>query len=155
MSNSLRVAHLSWAIWANRSQLLIWFERMSDEQMSEWANERWAKEWMSEWANERWANERIPSPGKYEQCTSYLIVEPNKNLYYCLVHCLKGIEVLQGFRDTTRCSSQYYTKIRKAWTNSCSISYPRFTFFPYYVHCDKSIWRSGSILCYSWEYYQL
>ena len=36
LSNSLTVAHLSWAIWANRSQLLIWFER--SEWMSEWAN---------------------------------------------------------------------------------------------------------------------
>ena len=38
LSDSLTVAHLSWAIWANRSQSLIWFERneqMSDEQMSE------------------------------------------------------------------------------------------------------------------------
>ena len=41
------VAHLSWAIWANRSQSLIWFER---------------NEQMSKWANERWANEQIPSP---------------------------------------------------------------------------------------------
>ena len=34
LSDSLTVAHLSWAIWANRSQSLIWFERserMSDE----------------------------------------------------------------------------------------------------------------------------
>ena len=48
MSNSLTVAHLSWSILANRSQLLIWFE---------------LNEWMSKWTNERWVNERIPSPG--------------------------------------------------------------------------------------------
>ena len=36
LSNLLTVAYLSWAIWANCSQSLIWFER--------------------------WANERIPSP---------------------------------------------------------------------------------------------
>ena len=38
LSALLKVAHLSWVIWANRSQSLIWFERserMSDEQMSE------------------------------------------------------------------------------------------------------------------------
>ena len=39
--DSLTVPHLSCAIWANRSQSLIWFER--SEQMSKWA--------MSEWAN--------------------------------------------------------------------------------------------------------
>ena len=39
MNNSLTVAHLSWASWANPSQSLIWFER-----------------------NERWAKEQIPSP---------------------------------------------------------------------------------------------
>ena len=36
-SDSLTVAHLSWAIWANHSQWLIWFkqkEQMSDERMS-------------------------------------------------------------------------------------------------------------------------
>ena len=38
LSNSLTVAHLSWAIWANRSQLLIWSER--SEGMSRWANKR-------------------------------------------------------------------------------------------------------------------
>ena len=36
LSDSLTVAHLSWAIWANRSQLLIWSE--GSEQMSKWAN---------------------------------------------------------------------------------------------------------------------
>ena len=38
LSDSLTFAHLSLAIWANRSQSLIWFdrnERISDEQMSE------------------------------------------------------------------------------------------------------------------------
>ena len=35
LSESLTVAHLSWAIWANHSQSLIWSELMSDEQMSE------------------------------------------------------------------------------------------------------------------------
>ena len=38
LSNSLTVPHLSWAIWVNCSQSLIWFEwseQMSDEQMSE------------------------------------------------------------------------------------------------------------------------
>ena len=40
LSDSLTVAHFSWAIWANRSQSLIWFEQ--NEQMSKWANERWA-----------------------------------------------------------------------------------------------------------------
>ena len=41
LSDSLTVTHFSWAIWANRSQLLIWFEQneqteqMSDERMSE------------------------------------------------------------------------------------------------------------------------
>ena len=37
LSDSLTVAHLSWANWANHSQLLIWFKRkeqMSDEQMN-------------------------------------------------------------------------------------------------------------------------
>ena len=33
LSDWLTVTHLSWAIWANCSQLLIWFERMSDERM--------------------------------------------------------------------------------------------------------------------------
>ena len=45
LSDSLTVAHLSWAIWANRSQSLIWFER--NEQMSKWANERMSDERMS------------------------------------------------------------------------------------------------------------
>ena len=36
LSESLTVAHLSWAIWANRTQLLIWSE--GSEQMSKWAN---------------------------------------------------------------------------------------------------------------------
>ena len=35
LSDSPTVAHLSWAIWGNRSQSLIWFEWY--EQMSEWA----------------------------------------------------------------------------------------------------------------------
>ena len=39
MSNLLTVAHLSWAIWANHSHSLIWFER-----------------------NERMSDERTPSP---------------------------------------------------------------------------------------------
>ena len=41
LSDSLTVAHLSWEIWSNWSQSLIWFEQ--SEQMSKWA--------MSEWAN--------------------------------------------------------------------------------------------------------
>ena len=44
LSDSLKVAHLSWAIWTNCSQSLIWFER----------NER--NEWMSKWAMSEWAN---------------------------------------------------------------------------------------------------
>ena len=44
LSDSVTVAHLSWAIWAIHSQLLIWFER--NEEMSEWANEGWANEQM-------------------------------------------------------------------------------------------------------------
>ena len=45
-----RKIHLSWAIWANRSQSLIWFER--NEQMSEWA--------MSELANSQpWYMQKI------------------------------------------------------------------------------------------------
>ena len=44
MSDSLTVANLSWAIWANCSQ--------SSFDLSK----------MSKWANEQWANERIPSP---------------------------------------------------------------------------------------------
>ena len=41
LSNSLTVAHLSWAIWANRSQSLIWFEQNERmRKMSEWANEQ-------------------------------------------------------------------------------------------------------------------
>ena len=41
LSDSFTVAHLSWVIWANCSQSLIWFERngqMSKWEMSEWAN---------------------------------------------------------------------------------------------------------------------
>ena len=60
-NDSLSVAHLSWAIWGNHSQLLIWFEwseQMSNEQMS---NEQMSNEQMS---NEQWANERIPNPEK-------------------------------------------------------------------------------------------
>ena len=41
LRDSLTVAHLSWAIWANHSQLLIWFEQ--NERMSKWANERMSK----------------------------------------------------------------------------------------------------------------
>ena len=51
LSDSLTVAHLSWAIWANSSQPLIWFEQneqMSEWAMSEWVNERWANQWMSD-----------------------------------------------------------------------------------------------------------
>ena len=44
LSDSLTGAHLFWAIWANCSQSLIWFEQ--NEQMS------------------KRANEQIPSPGK-------------------------------------------------------------------------------------------
>ena len=40
LSESLTVAHLIWAKWAN--------EQMSDERMSEWAMSEWANEWMSE-----------------------------------------------------------------------------------------------------------
>ena len=36
LSASLTVSHLSWVIWANRSQLLNWFEQ--NERMSKWAN---------------------------------------------------------------------------------------------------------------------
>ena len=39
LSDSLRVAHLSWVICANRSQLLSSFDL---SEMSKWANERWA-----------------------------------------------------------------------------------------------------------------
>ena len=52
LSNLLTVAHLSWAIWANRSQSLIWSEQ--SELMSEWANmSEWA---MSKWTMSEWAN---------------------------------------------------------------------------------------------------
>ena len=40
LSNWLTVTHLSWAIWANHSQSLIWSER--SEQMGEWAMSKWA-----------------------------------------------------------------------------------------------------------------
>ena len=66
LSDSLTVAHLSWATWGIRSQSLIcldWSERIAQSCFLIWA--KWAKlanERMSEWANERWANERIPSP---------------------------------------------------------------------------------------------
>ena len=36
LSDLLTVAHLSWAIWANHSQSLIWFEQ--SERISKWAN---------------------------------------------------------------------------------------------------------------------
>ena len=52
LSNLLTVAHLSWAIWANRSQSLIWSEQ--SELMSEWVNmSEWA---MSKWTMSEWAN---------------------------------------------------------------------------------------------------
>ena len=38
LSDSFTVTHLSWAIWANCSQLLIWSELMSDEQMRKGSN---------------------------------------------------------------------------------------------------------------------
>ena len=40
LSDSLMIAHLSWAIWSNRSLSLIWFEQ--NEQMSKWAMSKWA-----------------------------------------------------------------------------------------------------------------
>ena len=46
LSDSLTVAHLSWAFWANRSQSLICPEQF--------------------WADERWVNERIPNPKKIQ-----------------------------------------------------------------------------------------
>ena len=52
LSDALTVAHLSWAIWANRSQSLIWFER--SEQMSEFPALIFIHEW-------------IPIP-KYTKC---------------------------------------------------------------------------------------
>ena len=38
LSDLLTVAHLSWMIWVNRSQLLIWSEQMREWAMREWAN---------------------------------------------------------------------------------------------------------------------
>ena len=49
LSDLLTVTHLSWAIWANRSQSLIWSEwseRMSKWTMSKWANSQpWGPCW--------------------------------------------------------------------------------------------------------------
>ena len=62
---SLMVAHLSWAPWANRSRSLICLERFTHSRsfiLSDLSKSLtvayfiWAK-----WANEQWANERIPS----------------------------------------------------------------------------------------------
>ena len=60
LSDLLTVAHLSWAIWANHSQSLIWFEQ--SERMSEWANEQIPKPAKNEWceqitqvAHQKWA----------------------------------------------------------------------------------------------------
>ena len=47
LSDLLTVTHLSWTIWANCSESLIWSEQ---------------SEQMSKWANERWGNEGIPKP---------------------------------------------------------------------------------------------
>ena len=41
LSDLLAVTHLSWVIWANRSQSHIWYER---------------SEWMSKWAMRKWVN---------------------------------------------------------------------------------------------------
>ena len=49
LSDLLTVPHLSWAIWANRSQSLIKMINF---------------EWMSKWAMSEWANERIPNSAK-------------------------------------------------------------------------------------------
>ena len=38
LSDSLTVTHLSWAIWANCSQSLIWFEQNEQRSEREWAN---------------------------------------------------------------------------------------------------------------------
>ena len=58
LSDSLTVAHLSWATWGIRSQSLICLER--SERIAH--SRSFDLSEMSEWANERWANERIPSP---------------------------------------------------------------------------------------------
>ena len=60
LSNSLTVAHLSWATQELRSQSLMCLEQ------SEWITHSRSFDLseMSEWANEQWANEQIPSREK-------------------------------------------------------------------------------------------
>ena len=45
LNDLLTVAHLSWGIWANRLQLLIWFKRNDKWVISKWANSQpWKKQ---------------------------------------------------------------------------------------------------------------
>ena len=67
LSDSLTVTHLSWLIWANCSQLLIWFEpsdseRMRNKRMSKFPTLRICEELLTAahmiWAIWLWANEQ-------------------------------------------------------------------------------------------------
>ena len=101
LSDLLRVAHLSWAIWANRSQSLICFEQ--NERLSEGAIER-----RSDWANERLVNVRIPSPDfqkhsvKNKVLTNYAEeIQANCGLSLKIIHRpRKSRETMQLFHNS-------------------------------------------------------
>ena len=59
LSNFLTVANLSWATWAISSQLLICPE--GSEQIAQSRFLQWAL--LSKWAMSEWANEQNPNPG--------------------------------------------------------------------------------------------
>ena len=77
LSESITVAHLSWATWAIRSRLLFWHEQperfahsrsfvLSDLRKSPTVSHLiWAI-----WVNERWAYEQNPSPAKKDSVES-------------------------------------------------------------------------------------
>ena len=78
------------------------------------------------------------------------LITGNSVLCYLLLICryLKSIyrnqcQIRSGFNSVGRFSS---VKLHTMESESKSFES---------LHCDKCIWRSGNILCYSWEHYQL